>query len=186
MNESFIPRFASTRVRRASGNAGLARALTVHDRRGHAACREVHRQSPAPPAPRLFACPRFSSRRQSRASCRPRTSRASARTSHPVPPGWNTFARKSALSPARSRLLPWLRLRQDITLRGARDIQRAVSHPFRGEGFSKWRGKILPAEGPSYQPGFTGAQVGGQIFFLVCAESSCYILPLSLPLPLCL
>src|SRR5260370_942665 len=165
MTENFITRFASKRVRRASGNARLARALTVHDRRGHAACCEVHRQSPAPPAPRLFACPRFSSRRQSRASCRPRTSRASARTSHPVPPGWNTFARKSALSPARSRLLPWLRLRQDITLRGARDIQRAVSHPFRGEGFSKWRGEKIKAEHPSSDTAFYSSQIRHSTFF---------------------
>src|SRR5205823_3529303 len=69
---------------------------------GPAACCGVRPQSPAPPAPRLSACPPSWSHQRSRASSRPRTSRASARTSHPVPPGGSTFARKSALSPARS------------------------------------------------------------------------------------
>src|SRR5438309_2192256 len=109
MTENFITRFASARARRASGNARLVPASTVHDRRDRAAGRGVRRQSPAPPAPRLFACPRSWSRRRCRASFRPRTWRASARTSHPVLPGWNTLARKSALLSARS----WFSMRED-------------------------------------------------------------------------
>src|SRR5260370_12905258 len=159
--EPFRP-FVSTRARRASGNARLVRALTVHDRRDRAAGCAVHRQSPAPRAPRLSAYPLSSSRRQSRPSFPPHPPRASAPTSHPVPPGWSTFARKSALSPARSCLLPWLRLRQDTTLRGAREYPTccsAVAHPFRGEGFSKWRGKFLRPEGLSYSADLTGAEL---------------------------
>src|SRR5258708_2453653 len=97
-----LKRFASTRARRASGSARLVRASAVHGRRDRAAGYGVRRQSPTPPAPRLSACPPFLSRRQCRASFRQRTSRASAHTSHPIPPGWSRSARKFALSPARS------------------------------------------------------------------------------------
>src|SRR5260370_12914430 len=100
--EGYLTRFVSGRVRRASGNARPVRALTPHDRRDLAACCGVRPQSPAPPAPRLFACPRSSSRRRSHASFRPRSSPASAHTSHPDPLGGSTFARKFALSPGRS------------------------------------------------------------------------------------
>src|SRR2546429_20191 len=107
----YFTRFASVRARRASGNARLVRASTVHDRRDRAAGRGVRRQSPAPPAPRLFACPRSSLRRRCRAFFRPRTSRASARTFHPVLPGWNILARKSVLLSARS----WFSMCEDST-----------------------------------------------------------------------
>src|SRR6266567_510427 len=100
--EKSFKRFVSTRARRASDNARPARAATHGDRRGLAECCEVHRQSPAPPAPRLFACPQSWSHRRSPASFRPRNLRACERTSHPGRRGWSTFARKSALSPARS------------------------------------------------------------------------------------
>src|SRR5882724_7388709 len=96
-------RFVSARVRQASGNARLARSTILRDRCARAACCEVHPQSPAPSAPQLFACPRFSSRPRSLAFFRRRTSRVSARTSHPALPGWSTLARKSQLLSAR----PW-------------------------------------------------------------------------------
>src|SRR6266849_1255329 len=102
MTENFITQFSSRRARRASGSARPVRASTLHDRRDPAAGCGVRPQTPAPPAPRLSACPPYWSRRRSRASFRPRISRASERTSHPVLPGWSTIARKSALLPARS------------------------------------------------------------------------------------
>src|SRR5207253_9145831 len=107
--EYCFTRFASARARRASGNARLVRTSTVRGRRDRVGCCEVRRQSPEPPAPRLSACLRSSSRRRCRASFRPRTSRASARTSHPVLPGWNTPARRFVLLSARS----WFSMRED-------------------------------------------------------------------------
>src|SRR5712692_4193651 len=97
-----ITQFVLARVRPASSSALLVRALILHDRRDPAACCGVRPQSPAPPAPRLSACPLSWLHRRCHAFFRQRTSRVSAHTSHPVPPGSSTSARKSALSPARS------------------------------------------------------------------------------------
>src|SRR6266403_1150066 len=102
MSRGKTTRFVSRRARRASGNARLARSAILRDRCARAACCEVHPQSPAPSAPQLFVCLRFSSRPRLPAFFRRRISQVSARISHPALLGWSTLARKSQLLSARS------------------------------------------------------------------------------------
>src|SRR5882724_5335787 len=96
-------RFVSAHAQQASSSAPLARSAILRDRCARAACCEARPQSPAPSAPQLFACPRFSSHRRLPAFFRRRTLPASAHTWHPTLLGWSTSARKSQLLSLR----PW-------------------------------------------------------------------------------
>src|SRR6266571_1579174 len=146
IQSKMITRFVSARVRRASGSAQPARAITLRARRDPAVCCGVRRQSPAPRAPRLSACPRLPWRPKSRAFSRPRTSRAFARIARPSLRGWRTSVREFALLPARS----WFS-----------DCSAGPS----AAGFFLDGGKICGASTPRCNERSVGAELRAEIFF---------------------